>query len=584
MQSCLTPERLRQLLDDQADPAERAPLEAHLNGCPDCQRRLHLLLDESPAGGLPRLYQLAARTTLALEPFLVRLQANPPTVVPLLPAPWPTIPGYQIHAKLGGGGMGIVYRAWQESPGRLVAVKMIRAGDLARSADLARFRSECEALARLRHPHVVPIHEVGDVQGRPYFTMEFVAGGSLDAKLASTPLPSNRAAELVELLAHAVSAMHQLDIVHRDLKPANVLLAPSDDPRAIPLGDGPANVRPFEPKIADFGLAKLCDADSGQTQSGAILGTPSYMAPEQAAGRTNEVGPAADVYALGAILYETLTGRPPFRGATRQETLAQVCADEPVPPSRLRPGVPRDLETICLKCLEKEPSQRFTSARTLAEDLRHFLDAEPLEHARPPSLFEWLRHTLERRNNVRDLSSWRNATLGAAACDFVGHAVMFGLIQADQPVGLLWLWLLTFELCSAVAFQWLLKRRAVALNTAEQEMRLLWVGNTLAYLVLFWVCCPPFGPARAADALHYYPPLAVVVGLTFFVEGRLFWGRLYVMGMGYFVLAAVLPLTLDWAPLLFAVFDAAALTYGGLHLHRLTVHLAEAEQQRREPD
>jgi serine/threonine-protein kinase len=222
-------------------------------------------------------------------------------------------------------------------------------------------------MARLHHPHIVLIYEVGEQDGRPYFSMEFADGGSLAQKLAGVPLPSQRAGELVEMLARAIHYAHQRGVIHRDLTPANVLL----------MADG-------TPKITDFGLAKIFLGEpgvltpGGQTLSGAILGTPSYMPPEQAAGRNKEIGPAGDVYALGAILYEMLTGRPPFRAETPLETLRQVLSEEPVPPSRLQPRLPRDLVTICLKCLQKEPLKRYASALSLADDLQRFLADQPI--------------------------------------------------------------------------------------------------------------------------------------------------------------------------------------------------------------
>ena len=248
----------------------------------------------------------------------------------------PRIPGYEILEKLGEGGMGIVYKARQQGLNRLVALKMIIGGSHVRVDHLARFRIEAEAVARLRHPNILQIYDIGEVDGLPFVSLELLEGGGLDDRLAGTPQPGGQAAELMVTLALAVHAAHQAGIVHRDLKPTNVLFT----------SDG-------VPKITDFGLAKRLESDSQQTETGQIMGSPSYMAPEQASGHTKDVGPAADVYALGAILYEMLTGRPPFKGETPMDTVRQVIDDDPVPPSRLVPRVARDLETICLKCLQQ---------------------------------------------------------------------------------------------------------------------------------------------------------------------------------------------------------------------------------------
>jgi serine/threonine-protein kinase len=280
---------------------------------------------------------------------------------------WAALVGYDLLGELGRGGMGVVYRARQRGLGRLVALKMIRAAGLVDGEPLLRFRAEAEAVARLRHPNIVQIYEIGELAGRPYFSLELAEGGSLDAKLAGTPQPARQAAALVEPLARAVHHAHEHGIVHRDLKPSNVLLT----------ADG-------VPKLTDFGLARSL-AEPGaaaRTHSGAVVGTPSYMAPEQAEGRPRATGPASDVYALGAILYEALTGRPPFRGPTVLDTLEQVRSQEPVPPRHLQPGVPRDLETITLKCLQKDPGRRYASAAALADDLRRFLEDRPIV-ARP---------------------------------------------------------------------------------------------------------------------------------------------------------------------------------------------------------
>ncbi len=273
----------------------------------------------------------------------------------------PAISGYEILGELGRGGMGIVYRARQVRLNRPCVLKMILGGAHASSEAATRFLAEAEAIARLHHPNIVQIHHIGEADGLPFFELEYVDGGSLDRRLDGTPWPAKRAAALIESMARGVAEAHRLGIVHRDLKPGNILIAV----------DG-------TPKITDFGLAKTLASDSGLTRTDSIMGSPGYMSREQAEGKTKAVGPLADIYALGAILYELLTGGPPFRGTTALEILDQVKNTEPVPPSRLVPGLPRDVETVALKCLQKEPGKRYDSAAAVAEDLRRFLGGESI--------------------------------------------------------------------------------------------------------------------------------------------------------------------------------------------------------------
>jgi hypothetical protein len=326
-----------------------------------------------------------------------------------------SVPGYDILGELGRGGMGVVYKARQASLKRLVALKMILGGVHASAQVFDRFRTEAEAIARLQRPNIVQIYEVGQHDGLPYLSLEYVDGGSLAQKVNGTPQPPRSAAQLIATLARAVQAAHERGVIHRDLKPANILLTAGGDP-----------------KVTDFGLAKQVEAGVGVTQSGAVVGTPSYMAPELAGGKTKEVGPPTDVYALGAILYELLTGRPPFRAVTALDTMLQVLSEEPVPPSRLQRKVPRDLETICLKCLEKNPRRRYPSAEGLAQDLDRFRRSEPIQ-ARRPSVLTQAWYWVRRVERIRDAG----VILIFVALSRLSIAIasIYGLIsQAQNPV------------------------------------------------------------------------------------------------------------------------------------------------------
>lgn len=298
------------------------------------------------------------------------------------------VAGYEILEVLGRGGMGVVYKARQTSLGRVVALKMILGGAHAGWSELQRFRSEAEVVARLQHPNIVQIHEIGEDNETPYFSMELVEGTSLAHLLDGSPQDPDRSAELVETLARAVHYAHQRNVVHRDLKPGNILLSIADLPSPLPDSATFSNLGlAMLPKVTDFGLAKVLGDDDSRTRTGEVLGTPSYMAPEQAAGNARDVGPPADIYALGAILFDLLTGRPPFKADNPVDTLVLVRTEEAPSLRSVHRGVPNDLETICLKCLRKKPDDRYASAQELAEDLRRYRENEPI-HARPVGLWE----------------------------------------------------------------------------------------------------------------------------------------------------------------------------------------------------
>ncbi len=426
MTLCPSDEKLALLLADALTATERDTLAQHVEACASCQEKLAHLTEISDSEMWQRAERLTPRSEAEVE-IVRRLKLVRPTSAPFRPDPadstltqrelaaptvidsqWPAVPGYEVIGVLGRGGMGVVFKARHLALQRIVALKMLQNWARAGENELARFRAEADVIARLQHPNIVQIYDVGDIAGRPYFALEYVAGGSLAQHLNGTPQSARLASQFVEVLARAVQAAHANGIVHRDLKPANILLIPAQQGAAGALDSthGPntlvadSGVLKAVPKIADFGLAKCTNGDleallhRNLTVTGDLLGTPSYMAPEQAAPKGPPVGPSADIYALGAILYELLTGRPPFKGETPLDTVLQVLHSEPVSVTDLQPNVPRDLETICHKCLRKEPRHRYQSASELADDLQSFLRGGPIK-ARPRGTVErvwrWIR-------------------------------------------------------------------------------------------------------------------------------------------------------------------------------------------------
>jgi serine/threonine-protein kinase len=379
--ACPDEDELAAFNSDQLPHGRLEAIAEHLSHCGRCAGCLEALQSDNtietllrqPATDVPSSDEVACRQledrARAIPPSetdlpTVPIRAAGPFDEASLPAPFGA---YLLLEKLGQGGMGIVFKARHESLKHLVALKMVRAGVHACDEERTRFGREGEALARVRHANVVQIHEFAVQQGHLFYTMDLLEGGTLTARLKNGPLPEREAAELLRTLAQAVQVLHDHNIIHRDLKPGNILFD----------ADG-------TPKITDFGLVKLLDSGASDTRSYVVLGTAAYMAPEQARGESHAIGPAADLYALGAILYQALTGHAPFED--ERLALPPWRPDEPVPPSRHRPGLDRDLEAVCLKCLQPQPHQRYASAAALADDLGRWLDGEPTQ-VRPPG---WL--------------------------------------------------------------------------------------------------------------------------------------------------------------------------------------------------
>jgi hypothetical protein len=501
--------------------------------------------------------QAAPSPAEAAELTLDEHRATDPAPVPIR-----SFGNYEVLAEIARGGMGVVYKARQQGLNRLVALKMILAGSLAGPEELKRFRTEAEATARLSHPNIVAVYEVGDVDGQLFFSMELIEGRTLAHRLAEGPLPSRTAARYVRRLAQAVHYAHRQGILHRDLKPSNILLDQND-----------------EPHLTDFGLAKRLDAyDPALTRTGAVLGTPSYMAPEQAAGKVKDLGPACDVYGLGAVLYELLTGRPPFRSDTAVDTLRHVLEREPVPPRLLNPKVDRDLETICLKCLEKDPGRRYASADELAVDLQRYLDGEAIR-ARSYNVLARLTWALNKPNyREADLRVWATLLWLFSGILLVDHLLTFVLIQNAQRSGVVALSRAGALLLGGVVLLVYRRRDPRPATPAEHQAWSIWVGylvanitSTLATRLLIKSGVLAAGRADVPgwEEVVHYPFVAILSGLAFFVMGSNYWGRYYAIGLAFFALSLLMLLRLEWSPLAYGLLWALCLVAVARHLRRL---------------
>lgn len=426
---------------------------------------------------------------------------------------------YDLLEEVGRGGMGVVYRARQRKLGRIVALKLIRRQELASSSDLARFRVEAESAAELDDPHIVPVYDVGEHEGQPYFTMKLVAGTTLARRLADGPLEGREAASLLALVCRAVHEAHRRGVLHRDLKPSNILLD-----------------RKGNPLITDFGLAKRLEAAENLTQSGAVLGTPSYMAPEQAARDRGEVTPATDVYSLGVILYEALTGRPPFRAAHPVETLLQVLEQEPLPPRLLNPQVNRDLEMVALKCLQKPPELRYPSAVELAEDLEAFVANEPIS-ARSGRFRDVLGRLFRETHHASILENWGllwiwHSLFVLVLCVLTNGLQLGGVSSRGTYAGL---WI--FGLGTWAAIFWTLRRRSGPVTFVERQIAHIWGAGVTA-------CCLLYGIEilLGLQPLKLAPVLALIGGMTFLAKAGILSGAFYLQAGANFVAAGAMAL------------------------------------------
>lgn len=433
---------------------------------------------------------------------------------------------YELLEELGRGGMGVVYKARQKNLDRIVALKMILRGDLASAADLARFRAEAEAAAQLHHPHIVPVYEVGDIDGRPYFSMKLIEGTTLARRLLEGPLPSRTAAEMLAPICRAIADAHRRGVLHRDLKPSNILI----DDEGLTF-------------VTDFGLAKRVKSDVSDsrsaglqslTQSGAILGTPSYMAPEQAAGNRGEVSAASDIYSLGAILYAMLTGRPPFQAESAVDTVLMVLEQDAVPPRMLNPRVDSDLEMIALKCLQKPQDLRYATADALAQDLEAYLANEPIS-ARSTHLSQIITRAFRETHHAAVLENWGLLWMWHSLVVFllclITNAMQWQGVTERWPFAALWsvgagTWAVIF---------WELRRRSGPITFVERQIAHFWAGSSFASMLLFGV-----EALLQLPVLTLSPVLPLIAGNVFLAKAGILSGKFYVQAIALYITSFVM--------------------------------------------
>jgi len=556
--------RLAEILDELSavsGPTAHARLEAFVGRHPDLAGQLRELF-----GAMMLTEAVAERSTVFVP--VPPGGGDPPT---LTPARWPGdgaraaerdddgagrfVPGvtplpatfgnYEIHEEIGRGGMGVVYRATQRSLSRTVAVKMLLRRDMATGADLARFRSEAEAAARVAHPGIVAVHEVGEWDGHPFYTMEYVAGTTLSRRLADGPLGAREAAALLVEVADAVQAAHDHGVLHRDLKPSNILIDV----------DG-------QPRVSDFGLAKRLEDDGSVTHTGAILGTPCYMSPEQAAGSRGDVGPTSDVWSLGAILYQCLTGRPPFQAATPMDTLLAVLESDPPVPRSIRRDVDRDLELIALKSLQKPQDLRYPSAAALADDLRAFLAGDPVA-ARSGGLGDVVARLLRETHHAVVLENWGLLWMWHSVV-VLGLSIITDVL-AWQGVTERWPFLVLWGggLALWAPIFWALRHRAGPVTAVERQIAHVWGGTVIGSVMLFWV-----EDLLGLPVLSLSPVLALLAGVVFFAKAGILSGAFYIQAAVLFVTALVMCLVPDYQHVIFGTVSAACFFLPGLKYFR----------------
>ncbi|HZZ76963.1 MAG TPA: serine/threonine-protein kinase [Gemmataceae bacterium] len=513
----------------------------------------------APADYADRLDEVArvfnALLTDHREAARVDASSEPPGDAEHAPAP-DSIPGYRLVRRLGDGGIGDVFLAIQlfstpDDALRTVALKAIRPEMLTSARHRLIMENDIRIAALLDHPNIVRILHVGPADGVLYFTMPFFKGGSLADRIQRKPLPALEAAALLVPVAQAVAYLHgqPTPVIHLDLKPGNILLDT----------DG-------KPHVADFGLARLLRSGDGKQVTVRPGGTPEYMAPEQFEGW---VSPACDIYGLGAILYEMLTGRPPFVGATWGETMRQARDQDPVPPRALNATVDRGLEAICLKCLEKKPEHRYATATELAEDLERVLRRETPK-ALKVAWSEWLMRHLNHEIHFEAAGAWSIALLWQAILSLPAHLSVYGFLALDSPAPVYWFWLLIL-LPIAEWVPYLVPRQERRYDPREREILLLWVSVCVAKAIIFGLTCPLWGAVRPDDVYRFFPASMAISGLMLCLEGRLYMGRLYIFGLLDFFCSILMAIWLPIAPLLFGIWNSTVLLWMAWHIRRRKV-------------
>jgi len=465
---------------------------------------------------------------------------------------------YEILSEIARGGMGVVYKARQLKLDRIVALKMILSGELATEEAVSRFYTEAKAAATLDHPGIVPVYEIGQHDGKHFFAMGYIEGKSLAEQIRIAPVTIREAAMLTCKIAQAVAYAHERGVIHRDLKPANILLDSKGEPR-----------------VSDFGLARNMNQDNGVTKTGDVMGTPSYMPPEQALGEVAKIGACSDIYSLGAILYCLVTGRPPYQAATPLETLLQVVEQDPLHVRQLNREVDPELSAICMKCLEKEPIDRYESAAKLADDLQRYLSGEQISIRTTKSVQDLLRR-LDRHRDDRDIRTWGQVLLVFAPIVLLSEILVNWIVLGGTSTQT------AFSLCGLVrAMQflamsgtiWLLRERLLATRrSVSEQMWSLWIGFVLAcnlsFVVLIIQAYMFPGPNRN-PLLECYPFFSILSGILWFAMGSNYWGFCFVFGLLFFLNALFDAFFPSLAPSMFGTLWGVLLWFSGRRLNRI---------------